>query len=86
MNIDKISIIKKITNNLKNTGSSEVQIAILNEEINILNNHFSIHKKDFHSYHGLLKKIGKRKKMLNYLKKSNFENYLKIIKILKLRG
>lgn len=81
----KINIIKKYRKNEKDTGSSEIQIALLTEKINKLQNHFAIHKKDHNSKRGLLKMISKRRKHLNYLKNKNINNYLKIIESLKLR-
>ena len=63
----KQQIIAEFGKNEKDTGSTEVQIAILTEEINHLTEHLKVHKKDFHSRLGLLKKVGKRKRLLNYL-------------------
>lgn len=67
------------------TGSPEVQIALLTQRIKILTEHFKIHKKDHHSRVGLLKMVGQRRRLLNYLTKKNIERYRKIIKTLKLR-
>lgn len=67
------------------TGSPEVQIALLTQRIKILTEHFKIHKKDHHSRVGLLKMVGQRRRLLNYLTKKNIERYRKIIKKLKLR-
>jgi small subunit ribosomal protein S15 len=67
------------------TGSPEVQIALLSERINQLSDHFRNHKKDHHSRRGLLKMVGKRRRMLDYLKAKDIERYRAIIKRLKLR-
>lgn len=67
------------------TGSSEVQIAILTKRINDLNEHLKIHHKDHHSRRGLLKMVGTRRNLLNYLKKTNIERYRTLIEKLGLR-
>jgi len=67
------------------TGSPEVQIAILTERINHLNEHLKIHKKDHHSRRGLLKMVGQRRGLLNYLQKTDVERYRAIIEKLNLR-
>lgn len=67
------------------TGSAQVQIAILTERINELTEHLKIHKKDVHSRRGLLSMVGKRRKLLNYVKNKNVESYQEIIKTLELR-
>lgn len=67
------------------TGSPEVQIALISERLNILNSHFQMHKKDHHSRRGLLKLVGQRRKLLSYLKTSDRERYEKLIKQLGLR-
>ena len=64
---DKASIIKEFAKNEKDCGSAEVQIAILTKEINTLTEHLKEHKHDFHSKRGLLIKVGRRKKLLEYL-------------------
>ncbi len=71
--------------NEKDTGSTEVQIAILTEEINHLTEHLKVHKKDFHSRLGLLKKVGKRKRLLNYLAGRDIEGYRTLIAKLGIR-
>lgn len=81
----KLKIIKKYSRNNKDTGSSEVQIALLTERINKLQIHFIIHKKDHHSKRGLLKMVSKRRKQLNYLKNKSFSKYTEIVKQLNLR-
>ena len=67
------------------TGSPEVQVALLTEEINTLNEHLKLHKHDFHSRRGLLMKVGKRKSLLAYLKSVSYERYAALIKSLGLR-
>ncbi len=69
----------------KDTGSPEVQIALLTNRINYLTEHFSTHKKDFHSRVGLMKLVGQRKRLLGYLKKQDIKRYENVIKKLKLR-
>jgi len=80
---------EEIINNFKthsrDTGSAEVQIAILTERINSLGEHFRSHKKDFHSRYGLLKLVGRRRKLLDYLKKKDIRKYEEILEKLKLR-
>ena len=65
----KAELVKKFGKKESDTGSSEVQIAILNEEINTLTEHLKIHKRDHHAKRGLLIKVGKRKSLLDYLEK-----------------
>lgn len=67
------------------TGSPEVQIAILTERINQLTEHFKVHKKDFHSRRGLLKIVGQRRRHLDYLKKKNLAKYREVISALGIR-
>ena len=67
------------------TGSSQVQIALLTQRINELTEHFKVHKKDNHSRRGLLKMVARRRKLLDYLKRRNISEYHEIIKRLKLR-
>ncbi len=81
----KQQTIKKFQTHKSDTGSPEVQIAILTERINLLTDHLKTHKKDNHSRLGLLKLVGKRRKLLDYLKKNEEGRYLKIIKKLGLR-
>jgi len=80
---------KEIVDNFKlhpsDTGSPEVQIALLSERINYLTEHFKVHKKDHHSRRGLLKLVGQRRQLLNYLKKKNVDRYNVIIEKLGLR-
>ena len=76
----KSKIIKKYERHEGDTGSEEVQIALLSEEIEQLLLHLKKHKKDFHSKRGLLKMVDKRRKLLNYLKEESTRRYNKIIK------
>lgn len=84
-NEKKQEIIKKYARDAKDTGSTEVQIAILTEEINNLTEHLKEHKHDYHSKRGLLKKVGKRKNLLNYLKNNDVNKYRETIEKLGLR-
>ena len=81
----KAEIIKKYGLNDKDTGSAEVQIALLTEEINTLTEHLKVNIHDFHSKRGLLRKVGKRKNMLEYLKRTDINRYREIIRKLGLR-
>lgn len=81
----KLEIIKKYGLNDKDTGSAEVQIALLTEEINTLTEHLKTNIHDFHSKRGLLRKVGKRKNMLEYLKRTDINRYREIINKLGLR-
>ncbi|MDD4189214.1 MAG: 30S ribosomal protein S15 [Eubacteriales bacterium] len=81
----KQEIIDSYKINEKDTGSSEVQIAILTERINHLNEHLKLHKNDHHSRRGLLKMVGQRRGLLNYLQRKNIERYRQIIAKLELR-
>ena len=81
----KEEIVKKYARKAGDTGSAEVQIAILTEEINELTAHLKEHKHDFHSNRGLLKKVGQRRNMLNYLYRTDVTRYRDLIKQLGLR-
>ena len=81
----KKDIIKLLAINEKDVGSTEVQIGLLTEKISKLSDHFKKFKKDKHSTLGLTKSVNKRKKLLIYLKKKNFESYKKVIKQLNIR-
>jgi small subunit ribosomal protein S15 len=82
----KAEIINKFGSHEKDTGSPEVQIALLTDRIKYLTEHFKEHKKDHHSKRGLFRIIGKRKRLIEYLKNKNVERYKKIIKDLGLRS
>jgi small subunit ribosomal protein S15 len=81
----KKDIIEKYKLHARDTGSAEVQIAILTERINSLTDHFKSHKKDHHSRRGLLMMVGKRRRFLNYLKEKDTKKYEEIIGKLNLR-
>nr|WP_200773847.1 30S ribosomal protein S15 [Thermoanaerobacter uzonensis] len=81
----KAEIINKFKLHDTDTGSPEVQIALLTERINNLNAHLQVHKKDHHSRRGLLKMVGQRRALLNYLMKTDMERYRAIIEKLDLR-
>lgn len=81
----KGEIIKTYQIHENDTGSPEVQIAILTERINYLNEHLKINSKDHHSRRGLLKMVGQRRSLLDYLKKKDFERYRSIVTRLGLR-
>ena len=86
MNVnEKKEIIKDFGKNNTDTGSTEVQVALLTKKINELSEHFKIHKKDHHSRRGLLGMINNRRKLLKYLKGKNEEGYQELIKKLGLR-
>ncbi len=82
---EKQSIIEKHRKHSSDTGSPEVQVALLTREISELTEHIKLHRKDHHSRRGLLMKVGKRRRLLNYLKKEDVERYRAIIKELGLR-
>lgn len=81
----KTELIKEFGKNDKDTGSAEVQIAILTERINNLNVHFKEHKHDYHSNRGLLKMVGKRRNLLAYLRDNDVTRYREVISKLGLR-
>ena len=77
---EKAKIIKEFAKNENDCGSAEVQIAILTNEINNLTEHLKEHKHDYHSKRGLLMKVGRRKKLLAYLKDNDVKSYREVIK------
>jgi len=81
----KAELIDKYKRHDGDTGSPEVQVALLTERINHLTEHFKMHQKDHHSRRGLLKMVGQRRRLLDYLKKKNLEKYRTLIKELGLR-
>jgi len=81
----KQEIIEQFKIHENDTGSPEVQIAILTEKINLLNEHLKVHKKDHHSRRGLFKMVGKRRNLLNYLRKKDVQRYRELINKLGLR-
>lgn len=82
---EKKTIIETHARHEGDTGSPEVQIALLTARIEGLTSHFKVHKKDFHSRTGLLKLVGQRRKLLNYLKNTNIQRYRALIEKLGLR-
>ena len=82
---DKEAIVKKFRTSDLDTGSCEVQVALLTNRIQALGGHFKEHKKDVHGQRGLVKMVNRRRKLLSYLKKTNNERYVKLIHDLGLR-
>lgn len=82
---EKSKIIKEHKTHSTDTGSPEVQVALLTKRINDLTEHFSIHKKDFHTRTGLMKLVGRRKRLLEYLKSQYVSRYESLIQKLNLR-
>ncbi|GHH96568.1 30S ribosomal protein S15 [Neobacillus kokaensis] len=81
----KNEIINEYKTHENDTGSAEVQIAVLTEQINKLNGHLRVHKKDHHSRRGLLKMVGKRRNLLTYLRNKDVQRYRELINKLGLR-
>jgi small subunit ribosomal protein S15 len=81
----KTGVIEKYRKHEKDTGSSEVQVALLTGRINYLTEHLKVHKKDHSSRRGLLILVGKRRSLLDYIKRTDFEKYKKVIESLELR-
>lgn len=81
----KAELVQKYRTHEKDTGSPEVQVALLSERINMLTEHFKIHKKDHHSRRGLLKLVGQRRRLLDYLKRKDVNRYKKLIETLGIR-
>jgi small subunit ribosomal protein S15 len=82
---EKTSIITEYQLDKNDTGSIEVQVALLTKRINDLNEHLKVHKHDFHSNRGLLKMVGQRKSLLNYLAKNDPQRYRALVQKLGLR-
>jgi len=85
MSVDKQSVIAKHARHEKDSGSAQVQVALLTERINDLTDHFRLHPKDHHGRRGLLKMVGTRRRLLNYLKRKDLEGYRALIEELGLR-
>ncbi len=85
-NIDKAKIVADFQRAKTDTGSPEVQVALLTARINELKSHFEAHTKDHHSRRGLLKMVSRRRKLLDYLKGDNVDSYKKLIERLGLRN
>lgn len=83
--VEKQTVITKFRLHESDTGSPEVQIALLSQRIDYLTDHFKIHKKDHHSRRGLLALVSQRRRLLNYLKTSDIERYRKVVSSLSLR-
>jgi small subunit ribosomal protein S15 len=81
----KKEIIEKFSTHEKDTGSPEVQVALLSERIGYLTEHFKTNKKDQHSRRGLLKLVGQRRRLLNYLREKNMDRYRNLIQVLGIR-
>jgi small subunit ribosomal protein S15 len=85
MAFEKVSTVQKYRSHETDTGSTRVQVALLTERINYLTDHFRAHKKDHHGRRGLLKMVGKRRRLLNYLKRTDVDGYRTIVSELGLR-
>jgi small subunit ribosomal protein S15 len=85
MAFEKGTTVQKYRTHETDTGSTRVQVALLTERINYLTDHFRAHKKDHHSRRGLLKMVGKRRRLLNYLKRTDVDGYRQIVQELGLR-
>jgi small subunit ribosomal protein S15 len=83
--VKKADVVKKFARKAGDTGSPEVQIALLSERINYLTDHFRVHVKDHHSRRGLLMLVGQRRRLLDYLKRKNLERYKQVIGALGIR-
>lgn len=81
----KAEIVQKFGRHEGDTGSPEVQISLLTERINVLTDHFKAHKKDFHSRRGLLQLVGRRRRLLDYLRNTNVQRYRELVTQLGLR-
>lgn len=82
----KAQIVKTFKQSTNDTGSSEVQIALLTARINSLTEHLKIHKHDFHTRFGLTKMVSQRRRLMRYLKGKNLQSYTSLIKELEVRG
>ncbi len=82
---EKSKLVEKFGSSPQDSGSTEVQVAMLTERINQLTEHFKVHKKDNHSRRGLLKMVGQRRRLLDYLARKDIERYRSLIKDLGLR-
>ena len=81
----KAEVIGKFKHHERDTGSPEVQVALLTERINHLTEHFRVHEKDHHSRRGLLKLVGQRRRLLDYLRVLDYDRYRELLKVLNLR-
>ena len=85
MAFEKASTVEKYRTHETDSGSTRVQVAVLTDRINYLTDHFRAHKKDHHGRRGLLKMVGKRRRLLNYMKRTDIDGYRKIVQELGLR-
>lgn len=85
MAFDKAATVEKYRTSDNDTGSTRVQVALLTDRINYLTDHFRAHKKDHHGRRGLLKMVGKRRRLLNYMKRTDIDGYRTIVQELGLR-
>jgi small subunit ribosomal protein S15 len=85
MAFEKAATLEKHRTHKSDTGSTKVQIALLTERINYLTEHFRAHKKDHHGRQGLLRLVGKRRRLINYMKRSDLDGYRKLVQELGLR-
>ena len=85
MAFDKTPTVQKYRTSETDTGSARVQVAILTDRINYLTDHFRTHKKDHHGRRGLLKMVGKRRRLLNYMKRTDVDGYRQLVQELGLR-
>ena len=85
MAFEKAPTVEKYRTHETDSGSARVQVAILTDRINYLNDHFRTHKKDHHSRRGLLKMVGRRRRLLNYMKRTDVDGYRQIVQDLGLR-
>jgi small subunit ribosomal protein S15 len=85
MAFDKTATVQKYQTSANDTGSTRVQVAILTDRINYLTDHFRAHKKDHHGRLGLLKMVGRRRRLLNYMKRTDVDGYRKLVQELGLR-
>jgi small subunit ribosomal protein S15 len=85
MAFDKTASVQKYQTSANDTGSTRVQVALLTDRINYLTDHFRAHKKDHHGRLGLLKMVGRRRRLLNYMKRTDVDGYRKLVQELGLR-
>jgi len=85
MAFEKAPTVEKYRTHETDSGSTRVQVAILTDRINYLNDHFRTHKKDHHSRRGLLKMVGRRRRLLNYMKRTDVDGYRQLVQELGLR-
>ena len=85
MAFEKASTVQKYRTHETDSGSTRVQVAVLTDRINYLTDHFRAHKKDHHGRRGLLKMVGKRRRLLNYMKRTDVDGYRQIVQELGLR-